>query len=233
MAGEDWRDWEFETDHHILVGCVGYQFGEKPEENLPAIRAARGAYGHTVAYRMALKKSDIVMDIGSGCGFVGRSISPYVKQLYCADLSASFLNFCTRELADLPNVATQLITYADFTPLKGKGINRAYSTAVWIHFNFYDVYHYLKGLNAILPIGGTVYFDYADPDGIRLGEGNLFRDHSAGYKSDRSTIAIQLNYNSLDAIKAALDLTGFALDQWWRTDAECCSVLIRKISDNA
>jgi hypothetical protein len=228
MTQEDWRDWEHETLHATLVACVGYQFGERPEEDIEAIRIARGGYAHTVAQRMNLKLDDIVMDIGSGCGFVGRNIAPLVKKLYCVDLSKSFLRYCSHELAEFSNVRCNLIEYADFSPVHGKGITKAYSTAVWIHFNFYDIFHHLTALNTLLPNGGEVYFDYADPDGIKLGEGTIFRAHSSGYRGDRATIACQLNYNSLEAVKSALDLTGFELVEWWRTHEDCCSVLVRK-----
>jgi hypothetical protein len=169
------------------------------------------------------------MDLGSGCGFVGRTIAPMVASLHCVDLSQAFLDFCQRELAEFPNVSCHLINYADFSSLRSKGINKVYSTAVWIHFNFYDVYHYLTALHGVLPRGGTVYFDYADPDGIALGAGTIFKSHAAGYFGDRTTIACQLNYNSRKAIEAALGLTGFALEEWWRTHEDCCSVLVRKV----
>jgi hypothetical protein len=76
MQQETWRTWEAQSDHDLLVKCAGYQYGQRPEENLRAIRDARGGYGHTVGYRMRLGKDDIVLDLGSGCGFVGRTIAP-------------------------------------------------------------------------------------------------------------------------------------------------------------
>ena len=228
MRGEDWNDWEAETDHSLLIKCVGYNFGPNPETRLNDIREARGGYGWTVAHRMRLSKNDTVLDLGSGCGFVGRTIAPLVRHLHCADLSRSFLGFCERELAAFPNVTCHLISYADLSSLHSLGIGKVYSTAVWIHFNFYDLINYLTALNAILPIGGTVYFDYADPDGIDLETNEAFQAHAAGYRADRSRIVCLLNYNSREAVKVALDLTGFALDGWWRTHADCCSVLATK-----
>lgn len=227
MEQEDWRNWEFQSLHATLIACVGCQFGEQPEENIDAIRAARGDYGTTVAEHLRLRPDDVVLDIGSGCGFVGRNIAPRVKQLFCVDLSNTFFQYCKHELAEFANVECHLIEYADFSAVSGKGINKAYSTAVWIHFNFYDMYHYLTALNALLPVGGTVYFDYADPDGIKLGNGANFRAHSAGYRYDRGSLACCLNYNSRTAVRAALELTGFELVKWWRMEEDCCAVLAR------
>jgi SAM-dependent methyltransferase len=230
MKQEDWRDWEFESLRATLVACVGCQYGEHPEKNIDVIRVARGDYGDTVAQRLNLSPDDVVMDIGSGCGFVGRNIAPRVKKLFCVDLSKTFLQYCRRELSEFDNVECHLIDYADFSVLAGKGVKKAYSTAVWIHFNFYDIYYYLIALNGLLPVGGTVYFDYADPDGIKLGDGASFRAHSAGYRNDRYSISCCLNYNSRKAVQEALTLTGFKFVKWWRTHEDCCSILARKAS---
>jgi SAM-dependent methyltransferase len=228
VQDNDWSSWESQTDHNLLVKCVGYDFGPNPEQRLDDIREARGGYGYTVAKRMKLSGDDIVLDIGSGCGFVGRTIAPYVKALYCTDLSSSFLGFCERELAEFPNVKCQLVTYANFTLLHGKGINRVYSTAVWIHFNFYDMYHYLTALNALLPVGGTLYFDYCDAEFLPGPDHPAFKAHAAGYKANRSAIQTLLQFNSLAAVKKALKMTGFTLDELWNTHLDCRSVLARK-----
>jgi hypothetical protein len=91
-------------------------------------------------------------------------------QIHCADLNKDFLAFCSNELSDVPNAACHLIRYADFSSLQDLQINKAYSTAVWIHFNFYDMVLNLLALNLLLPCGGFLYFDYADPAGIKIGD---------------------------------------------------------------
>jgi len=91
-------NWQFATDHYILVACVGYNFGPNPEEKLDDIRTSRGGYGDTVAKRLSLTPEDVVLDIGSGCGFVGRTIAPNVKHMHCVDLSPDFIGYCAKEL---------------------------------------------------------------------------------------------------------------------------------------
>lgn len=221
-------NWEFKSDHDILVACVGYNFGPEPLKVLEEIRVARGGYGYTVATRMGLTKDDVVVDIGSGCGFVGRTIAPLVRQLHCVDLSLDFLAYCAKELSEFSNAATHLIKYADYSALVGKGVNKIYSTAVWIHFNYYDLYHNLTALHKILEPKGEIYFDYADPEGIKDGDSRIFTEHSTGYMHNRDSIFNLVQYNGLSAILAVLDATGFELVERWQTDAECFSVLVRK-----
>ena len=218
-------NWEFHSDHDILVACVGYNFGENPETRIDEIRLARGDYGWTVIDRMKLGSEDVVLDIGSGCGFVGRTIAPHVKALHCADLSAPFLDYCSRELSQFQNVSCHLIEYANFFPVADARINKAYSTAVWIHFNFYDLNHYLEALSKVMIPGGELYFDYADPEGISDGDGRIFGEHFTNYRDSRASIANLVQYNAEPAVRVALQRNGFKMKTRWQTDAECYSVL--------
>jgi cyclopropane fatty-acyl-phospholipid synthase-like methyltransferase len=223
------QNWEFKSEHDNLVACVGYNFGPNPVSVLPEIRLSRGAYGHTVANRLALSSDDVVLDIGSGCGFVGRTIAPKVKRLHCVDLSSDFLSYCAIELSEFQNVETHLIRYADYSPLIGKGVNKIYSTAVWIHFNFYDLHHNLKALHSILERGGQLYFDYADPEGIKDGDSRIFKEHAKGYFYNRESIFNLVQYNGFSAVRVALESNGFKVDDRWQLDAESFAILAHKI----
>jgi SAM-dependent methyltransferase len=221
-------NWEFKTDHDLLIACVGHNFGLRPEERLGDIRKDRGGYGWTVSKRMGLSRDDVVMDFGSGCGFVGRNIAPQIKALHCVDISPDFLGFCRRELAEFPNVECHLIDYADFSAVKDKGITRVYSTAVWIHFNFYDLYHHLTALAALLPRGGLLYFDYLDPEGLKVSDRRIFNEHACGYLHNRLCNTL-VTYHSLRSINALFDMTNFKLRKMWHTHQECYSVLVKRV----
>jgi hypothetical protein len=221
--------WEAKDRHQILCACVGYNFGPNPESRIDDIRLSRAGYGRTIARRMMLGRDDVVVDIGSGCGFVGRAIAPVVRRLHCCDISADFLAFCAEELSEFPNVSTHRMHYADFSVLAHAGINRAYSSAVWIHFNFYDLYHYLNGLRDVLPVGGQLYFDYADPEGIEGPDKDAFMRHAAKYKENRESIFGLLNLNSLAAIKSLLGPLGYELRNRWHTFGLTYSLLVERV----
>jgi cyclopropane fatty-acyl-phospholipid synthase-like methyltransferase len=223
------QNWEFKSEHDILVACVGYNFGPNPTSVLTEIRVSRGAYGHTVANRLQLNANDVVVDIGSGCGFVGRTIAPQVKNLHCVDLSPDFLAYCKKELSEFPNVETHLIKYADYSALAGKGVNKVYSTAVWIHFNYYDLHHNLKALQSIMAPGGQLYFDYADAEGIKDGDGRIFNEHANGYFYNREAIFNLVQYNGFSAVRVALESNGFRVDERWQVDAESFAILATRI----
>jgi ubiquinone/menaquinone biosynthesis C-methylase UbiE len=190
------------------------------------------SYAATIAKWLSLGASDVVLDLGSGCGFMGRAIAPKVKQLHCADISAKFLAFCADELGEFDNVSTHLITYADLSPLPEGGITKAYSSAVFIHFNFYDIVVHLNALNRVLARGATLFFDFLDPSGIEDGAGWLFRRHMSYYFYDRGEIATLVQYNSSEAVRTAAQMTGFRCERIWQMNGEAFAAILRKSEES-
>jgi predicted TPR repeat methyltransferase len=224
------QTWNYTSKHDLLVACVGYNFGDKPLERLPEIREARGAYGHQVSMRMGLTKDDIVLDIGSGWGFAARALAPNVRAIHCADISSDFLGMCAEELADFPNAHTHLMKHADFSGLKGLGINRAYATAVFIHFNIYDFYLYFEGLSDLMAPGSKLYFDYNEATAIdpALHTGKTFLQHVEGYRHDRSRIFELINPTNINTVAAMATLHGWHVVETWQTFETCHSVLMER-----
>lgn len=223
--------WNYANDHALLIACVGYDFGDNPLERLEDIREARGAYGQAVFQRMKMSADDVVLDIGSGCGFTARALAPRVKTIHCADISKDFLAFAARELSPFPNAHTHLIDYANFESLRDAGITKAYSTAVFIHFNIYDLLHYFRALAAIMPVGGKLYFDYnealsIDPENH---SGGVFMQHAQGYRWDRARIFNLLHPTTLAIVEKMGALAGWKTLESWQTFEATHSVLMERV----
>jgi cyclopropane fatty-acyl-phospholipid synthase-like methyltransferase len=227
--------WEVdpESRNGLLIRCVGHDYGPNPIERLDDIRRDRMRYASTIAEWLSIDPNDIVLDLGSGCGFMGRAIAPVVRHLHCADISPKFLAFCTEELAEFPNVTTHLVSYADLSSLRSAGITKIYSSAVFIHFNFYDIVIYLNALSEILPIGGTVFFDFLDPAGITKARQSLFHRHLSYYFLDRTEIATLIQYNSLETVRAAAEMTGFRCQKIWQMSEEAYAAILTKEEPDA
>lgn len=209
------QKWEFEGVRDLLVACVGYNFGPNPETRLDDIRRDREALGQLISHRMRLSKDDVVMDLGSGCGFVSRAVAPECALLFCVDISPDFNRYCKQELEHLPNVKFHLLPRNfDLTLVEGNGINNVYSTAVWIHFNFFDMYHYLSAIQKLLPAGGKLYFDYADPARISMGGPNserILSEQLGWYLRSPEQIFTMVKFNGLTSVEFLLNRTGFRL----------------------
>lgn len=202
--------WKYSSVHDLLVACVGTNFGEQPEDNIDEIRKDRERVGNALRYALGLKSGDSVADIGSGCGFVTRSIVPHVAHVWCIDISPDFLDYCRQELADFPNVSFCNAGYAAFTGVDASTLDACYSTAVFIHFNYYDYVYYLREINRVLKIGGKFLFDFLNSDSLNIVKQRAFASHLANYGKRRESLVFNVVHPmSLRALENLVPQVGF------------------------
>lgn len=204
--------WKYSSVHDLLVACVGTNFGEKPEENIDEIRKDRERVGAALRYALALRASDSVADIGSGCGFVTRSIVPHVAHVWCIDISPDFLNYCRQELAEFSNVSFCNASYATFSGIGDSSLDACYSTAVFIHFNYYDYVYYLREINRVLTSGGKFLFDFLNADSLDIAKQRAFASHLANYSRRRESLIFNVVHPmSLRALENLMPQAGFEI----------------------
>jgi len=85
-----------------------------------------------------------------------------------------FLECAKRELREFSNVELEQMEFADLRFLAGKGINKGYANAVFIHFNFFDIALYLRELLAIPEPGGVFVFGMSDSDSLDIRSDRYF-----------------------------------------------------------
>jgi ubiquinone/menaquinone biosynthesis C-methylase UbiE len=208
------ENWEYKTPHDILIACVGTNFGDKPEEQIEAIRVDRGRRGTIIRHILGLKPDEHVADIGSGCGFVTRAIIPHVSHMWCIDISSAFLEYCRGELAEFSKVSYCLAKYAEFGGIESNSLAACYSTAVFIHFNYYDLVFYLAEVNRVLKIGGRFLFDFLNSDRLNYRTTETFQRHFSKYKSNRAKkIFNVLHPMSLRTIECVAPQMGFEINR--------------------
>ncbi len=223
--------WNFEGDaafHALGVHGLGDNLSPELEE-VAKNRHDRAKHIHDL---MKFSKNDVVLDLGSGMGFMAEVIAPKVKALHCADISDSFLNMCKARTAHLGNVETHLIKYADLGALKGGGIDKVYSTLLFIHFNFYDVTYYLREIHAALKPGGLLFFDYNDGDRYVYGNKNdSFIEHLKIYRDVRiEWIFGCMHMSSTATLRNILPQIGFEIVSHMPSDAySFTEMIVRKV----
>lgn len=204
------HNWEFTDLPQLAMANVGTEYGPTPEKCLEDITKSRAAYAKFIADLLGLGPTSIAADLGSGLGFQAVHIAPWIQKLHCLDISQSFLAQCREMLRAQNNVEFHHIPFAHLECLRGTGVDRVYSTAVFIHFNIYDMWLYLSELAKHLPPGGTILFDFANADAIdpALPE---WKAHTDMYRNNRLMISCCINHHSLSAVSRLLDLAGFEL----------------------
>jgi cyclopropane fatty-acyl-phospholipid synthase-like methyltransferase len=158
--------WHGTSDHNALLRkIVGTRFGEFPLDRLDEILAEKTRVALAIAGLLAVTKEDTVLDVGAGAGLVAAGMASLCKKVCCLDISSDQRDFAMGVILNrVSNVSYEVMPYGDLSLVSHEKISHAYSTAVFIHFNIYDVLLYLEAIGSLLPKGGKFYFTFMDAD---------------------------------------------------------------------
>jgi len=202
--------WNADNINRLLNLMVGDYYGKSPIDSIDLIRKSKAHEADYIATLLDLTKQSTVIDLGSGCGFIASAIAPKVKNLYCLDISKDFLNFCRRETETHLNVEHFLINYGDVNLNFKEPVDAIYAMALFIHFNLYDVFHYIKACFDCLKPGGKLLFDFYNIEKLNI-HNDVFVRHAATYRKDPSVLARLVYYHHPMAVHQIYSQIGFRL----------------------
>lgn len=197
----------------MLIALIGLDFGPEPEKRIPEIKESRKNFTNFIADKCKISKEDIVMDMGSGCGFGTYWLAQRAKHVHGCDISPAYLKFASNECASLDNVSFHEIKSREFDFLEKDTIDVVCSISVFIHLNLYDMYWYFKEFERIVKPGGRIWIDVADSENIDFKgpnvNGGYFLKHAKDYREDPSSLPGIMQWNSLKSVVNIADLFGF------------------------
>jgi ubiquinone/menaquinone biosynthesis C-methylase UbiE len=209
-----------------------YQLGTFgiPADDFGLVVKNRHERAERIAGLLQIEPRDVLLDLGSGMGLMAERLAPRVHWMHCADISEVYLADCRQRVAHLKNVETHHIPYADLSKLDDKGVSKAYSALLFIHFNFYDFVYYLKELHRILNPGGLLFFDFNDGDGFLLNNSlDSFNLHIADYKRRRLEWVFGcMQMSSGATLKALLPQLGFEVQAIYPSRSAFTEMVVRK-----
>lgn len=214
MTNRAWVDLEKEDFRGMLINLVGYRFGPCPEEKLEDIRQDRAIYAARFIRMAGVRPGDVVLDLGSGCGFGTAAIAQHAGRVIACDISPAYLEFARSECAALDNVQFHLISRHDLSPVEDQSVDTVISMAVFIHLNLYDIYLYFEEIRRVLKTGGKVLIDFANMNRLfsripNRDQDRQFLAHAGFYRDNPGALAGLVQWNSARGIRGVAHELGF------------------------
>lgn len=206
-------------------------FGIHPSD-IGLIAQNRHERADRIARLIEIEPHDVVLDLGSGMGFMAERLAPRALWFHCADVSPTYMDDCRKRVAHISNVETHLVPYADLSALDGKGVSKAYSALLFIHFNFYDLTYYLREVNRILNMGGLFFFDFNDGDNFRYDNPlDSFNSHIDDYRKRwPEWLCGCMQMSSGATLRAILPQIGFEIAALYPSRSAFTEIVVRKIA---
>ncbi len=226
MTAEMKRNWDFVDKRQLLFALIGYDFGMEPETRLEEIREFKRRESQFLINTLQLTPQDVVLDLGSGCGFIARVTAPLCGKLYCLDISREFLRFAQEELQSFRNVEFHRMEFADLHSLDDKQVTKGYANAVFIHFNLFDIVLYLREVYRVLRSGGIFLFGTNNSDSLDIHRDRYFRIVLQHYVRDRTSPTL-MQWNSACSVCAIARQIGFEARELWSGNGTAM-ILVRK-----
>ncbi|MEP6672096.1 MAG: class I SAM-dependent methyltransferase [Chthoniobacter sp.] len=165
--------------------------------------------------RPSLGSDQVVLDYGCGPGFLARSVSPHVRQVYAVDLSAGVIE-CARILNGAPNIT--FLPTAQLDEIPDAAVDLVYSFAVIQHVTDAVFREILATMLRKLKPGGQLLIH------IVLDDAHWRREED--WKGDRSvTGRLRLKYALNCFRRTAADVTGML------ESAGCREIVIRPMQE--
>lgn len=185
-------DWNSNSSSELLSLYTGPLYPD-----FATAKIAKKKEADFIKEHLKLGKNDVVMDIGSGAGYIAGYIASDVHTLHCVDISESFLAMTKENLEDHDNVQFHHISYGNLPYIND--VDSVYCLAVMIHFNIYDVAIYLNEIHRVLKDKGQLLFDFYDANHLDATD-YFFQKHMLRYKMNQSNIVTNINFNSNQAV---------------------------------
>ena len=190
--------------NHLLELTIGTIFGIVPTDHLEQILQLKAYESQRIKKYLLLKKTDTVIDLGVGPGFIADYLANEVEHIHCVDINSDFIQLAKSTLRHRANVTYHLIQHGklDTVPM----VSAIYANGVFMLFNHYDIYQYLIECYRVLTINGRMMFDIVNDESLDV-MSERWQHHNRLYQLDPHESMVI--YNSKNVITRMCQQIGF------------------------
>jgi len=211
------------TLNQLLEITVGNIFGPPSAEILEKIDEQKLHQARRIKKYLLLRKSDTVIDLGSGLGFVANHLADEVNHIHCVDIDKDFIELSKQTLRLRSNITYHLVEHGRLNTLPK--VTAIYSNQVFCHFNLYDICQYLTECYRLLDIKGRMIFEISNDEHLDV-TSDRWQRHLSSYNTglNKSTTV----YNNKNAVTRMIEQIGFHLITTFNDTDQIYFVLIKK-----
>lgn len=196
------RAWGHVDERNTMIQIGNNRFVE--HGSIEQVVAEKHTAAERIASRLALRRLDQVLEIGSGLGIHTAWFADRAKSVQTIDISDGFKEYFDRFCGDRPNVKRIVRSFFPMlADIQDSSIDCGFSTAVFCHLHIYDIALYFEELAAKLKSGGRFYVNFQNADNYSIND--FFNSYLDSYRSVGRFTPIhpaQMQFHSRDYFRA-------------------------------
>lgn len=220
------RYWEYENLEGLYTALIGQDYGQNPLEKIDQIQKDKNFVANFIAELVQVNPSSVGLEIGSGVGFLTKTLAEKSKHLYACDISQSYLEVAKDYCKSLSNITYQRIEPGNLDFLSDVKLDYVFSNNVFIHLNFYEIVNYLQEIRKYLKVGGYLWIDFIEVERVDVLTDRDFLQTFVALKQDPSN-RICIQFNSSVAVLNAAERLGFSVENIHRCERCALQLLLK------
>jgi ubiquinone/menaquinone biosynthesis C-methylase UbiE len=209
--------------NHLLNLTVGMTSGPQPIDQLQQIRQLKLYESQRIKKYLLLRKSDQVMDLGSGPGFIADNLAEAVDHIHCVDINSDFIQLAKETLGARSNITYHVTEHGRLNTLPL--VTAIYANQVFFQFNLYDIYQYLIECYNVLTNKGRMIFEIVNDEHLDVSS-DTWQCQNKSYQTkpmQRTT-----TYNNKNTVIRIIQQIGFDLIKTFDDREHTYFVIIKK-----
>jgi ubiquinone/menaquinone biosynthesis C-methylase UbiE len=203
--------------NHLLQETVGMLYGAQPSAQIEQIKQLKSYEAKRIKKYLLLRKSDRVIDLGAGLGFIANNLADEVDHIHCVDISSDLIQLAKDTLREQSNITYHVIEHGrlDTLPM----VTAIYANQTFVLFNLYEIYQYLTECYRVLLPNGRMMFEIINDEHL---------DVNSEKWQNNLKLADRIVYNNKNTVTSIIQQTGFDLIKAFDDNEHTFFVLIKK-----